>query len=378
MGSIAADIYVTRTPDRSGNYICDGTADDVQIQAAIDELEQVAAGDCTNGGYLVIGTGVYDITNPLVLTGDGNTRGPELIVRCMGRDDGGTVFEPNTSTNCWEFTNRKHFQLTDFMINQPETSGIGIYGDYATYSDVPGAHFHIERIQVLGGSTWAVHLVDPLYFTLRDFILWGQTGDGNMFIENVDTLTAHCDGLIEGMMKFAVYGDNLVGLKLQGEQGDAKTVAHMSWKGRSQFRCRSQDTGCTGVVVEGVTASEIHSIKMENFATAFDIDDTARTVFDNGFTLLMMPDGSRVIDCAANNASLFFTRFYVDTTDGTIDIVNDLNNSATRFNVYHNFLIEGGGIATATFQANTKCRNWFGADMNDVGMNWQAQVDADH
>ena len=37
-GSLAATVVVSREPDRSGNLVCDGTADDVEIQAALDYL----------------------------------------------------------------------------------------------------------------------------------------------------------------------------------------------------------------------------------------------------------------------------------------------------------------------------------------------------
>lgn len=46
-GSMATTVLVTREPDRSGNHVCDGAADDVQIQAAIDEVGR-------HGGGLVV------------------------------------------------------------------------------------------------------------------------------------------------------------------------------------------------------------------------------------------------------------------------------------------------------------------------------------
>lgn len=65
----AASVVVAR--DGTGDYNCDGTADDVQIQAAIDSLS-------STGGTVYIKKGTYDITKTItayddvVIYGDGN------------------------------------------------------------------------------------------------------------------------------------------------------------------------------------------------------------------------------------------------------------------------------------------------------------------
>ena len=69
-GSMAITVTVSREPDRSGNYVCDGTADDVQLQLARDYL--VALG----GGELVILGGTYNVdSETVILTDDISIRG---------------------------------------------------------------------------------------------------------------------------------------------------------------------------------------------------------------------------------------------------------------------------------------------------------------
>lgn len=58
-GSIGATVTVSIYPDRSGMFVCDGVADDVQIQNAINYAGALGGGD------VYIGRGTYEITAAL-------------------------------------------------------------------------------------------------------------------------------------------------------------------------------------------------------------------------------------------------------------------------------------------------------------------------
>lgn len=63
MGTTTATAIVSREDDRSGNFVADGAADDVEINAAITYINAVG------GGNLVVLYGAYLITAVLALTG---------------------------------------------------------------------------------------------------------------------------------------------------------------------------------------------------------------------------------------------------------------------------------------------------------------------
>lgn len=54
-GSLTHTVVVSVDPDRTGNFVCDGTADDVQIQAAIDYVSSLG------GGSVFIKRGTYNL-----------------------------------------------------------------------------------------------------------------------------------------------------------------------------------------------------------------------------------------------------------------------------------------------------------------------------
>ena len=43
-GTVATTVVVSRLPDRSGNLTCNGTADNVELQLAIDRVELSGGG----------------------------------------------------------------------------------------------------------------------------------------------------------------------------------------------------------------------------------------------------------------------------------------------------------------------------------------------
>lgn len=64
MGTIVTECLVTREPDRSGNFVCDGTADDVEIQAALDYLTAARTWQ-----EKVVLKGNFTISAPIVVSG---------------------------------------------------------------------------------------------------------------------------------------------------------------------------------------------------------------------------------------------------------------------------------------------------------------------
>lgn len=71
-GSMPTTVMVSIHPDRSGNFVCDGTADDVQILLA-DAYLAVLGGGTLHIKTLPMGVTYYDITQTLAFTSDNIT-----------------------------------------------------------------------------------------------------------------------------------------------------------------------------------------------------------------------------------------------------------------------------------------------------------------
>lgn len=88
-GSMPCTVMVSREPDRSGNWTCDGTADDVQIQAAIDYINSLG------GGKVFLGRGTYDFTAVVDIYSDTTIQG-------AGWD---TILQPSVNTVVFQNAN---------------------------------------------------------------------------------------------------------------------------------------------------------------------------------------------------------------------------------------------------------------------------------
>lgn len=80
-GSMATTVTVSLEPDRSGNFVCDGAADDVQIQAAIDYVNTLG------GGTIYIKSGTYVITNTIISYSNIEIYGDGMDVTILNTSD---------------------------------------------------------------------------------------------------------------------------------------------------------------------------------------------------------------------------------------------------------------------------------------------------
>ncbi|GAH07757.1 unnamed protein product, partial [marine sediment metagenome] len=72
-GSLSTTVVISRAPDLSGNYVCDGTADDVEINEALGYVNTLG------GGRVVLKQGTYTLADPIVFPGN------NIWFRGMGR-----------------------------------------------------------------------------------------------------------------------------------------------------------------------------------------------------------------------------------------------------------------------------------------------------
>ncbi len=132
MGTIGATAIVSRAPDLSGNFVCDGVADEVEINAAIVFVGAMGGG-LVHVGTCPVGVTYYDITASIVNAGHDN-----IILEGEGDN---TVFRlaNDTDLDVFLFTSPVGWTLRDFKIDgnkANQTVGNGIHFDVPDYCTV--------------------------------------------------------------------------------------------------------------------------------------------------------------------------------------------------------------------------------------------------
>lgn len=123
-GSMASTIRVSLEPDRSGNFVCNGTADDVEIQAAINYVGLMGGG-LVHIGECPIGVTSYDIAATITDGGYSNIiiegEGHNTVLRAANGLDNRVIFV--TSADDWTL---RDFKIDGNKANQTAFNSNGV------------------------------------------------------------------------------------------------------------------------------------------------------------------------------------------------------------------------------------------------------------
>jgi len=126
-GSMPTTVMVSREPDRSGNFVCDGVADDVQINQAIAYVNGLG------GGSVFIERGDYDIIQPIVLFSNINLFGGGSATHITCSVDNVRGIEVIGTG----VTHKEYINISDLYLEGTGTGDAnGIHIDYVDYMTV--------------------------------------------------------------------------------------------------------------------------------------------------------------------------------------------------------------------------------------------------
>jgi hypothetical protein len=152
------------------DYVADGTADDVDIQAAIDALPAA-------GGKVVLSEGLFNISSAINLRNGTNLEGQGIgSVNDAADDDGTTVLKATTAISIVKAEDVSYFQISDLKIRGGST-GIDIH---ETGGGADVRFFRLERL-VINGVTEG----GPNAIGLRIEGTTGGGGTGGFFMRDI-------------------------------------------------------------------------------------------------------------------------------------------------------------------------------------------------
>lgn len=96
-GSLATTVTVSRLPDVSGNWVCNGTADDIEINEALAYVNTLG------GGRVILKQGTYTLADPIVFPGNNiwlRGMGRSTIINGNGLADGENAIELVNRDSC--------------------------------------------------------------------------------------------------------------------------------------------------------------------------------------------------------------------------------------------------------------------------------------
>lgn len=142
-GTIGPTVIVSQAPDRSGNFVCNGAADDVEINLGLARLNALG------GGNLVLREGTYTIVDPITFPGNNITlrgQGRNTFIDGDGLADNEHAIVISGKTDC---------SVENLAIQTNDAGGLTCHCIFIE----DGSHrFRVENVIIVDSDANGIHI----------------------------------------------------------------------------------------------------------------------------------------------------------------------------------------------------------------------------
>ena len=354
----------------SAQYVTDGTADDVEINAAL------TAAKSNGGGIVKLGTGVFNLAAPIYMEGvntPDDTPGLQLIGAAGGNT---TRLVPAANTDTIVLRYMPQVRIKDLQIGVNGTgSGVRAIANTTGANDRRGFwNSQFENLYFIGTNShsgWCMNLENPFRSTfknlgtgvgikngLRFASTYSQFNPGNCTVEVVQMGLSIANG-ISYMLESADDGGfmNIMSFTECDSIDTAASTSSVGWyfKGSSTSYFTTRDI-------------QVQKANPEQFNTAVKLEHAANIRFVGDF--INPKTGGYVVDATADsvNNRVEVEYIYVNGTS-TVNAFRDLNTDALKPNYFINSFarVESGGTLTISPSSASVLAN-LGRDSDGTGV----------
>jgi len=271
-GTTTALAIVSRDPDLSGNFVCDGVADNVQIQQAIDSVNSLG------GGQVYIKEGTYDIAAAITLY---------KRVRFIGDGRETVTFSVSEDVNCIEidpaFTHA-WYELAHFRIDMNRHNGHAIYS--LMPSDWTWSKPYIHDIDIYDVETgyYGMYFLDHFQTNIKRISIYTYGGGINIS-KVVAGRAANLGNSYWEDIHILMQAANGVGIYCESEASGY--IMNLMEFHRVQILGQPQNdppAGTTGIYLRGVQNTGWYDLNIEDCHYGVHLDyTTGRDAFHNHF-----------------------------------------------------------------------------------------------
>ncbi|GGN39430.1 hypothetical protein FHR83_006720 [Actinoplanes campanulatus] len=326
------------------DWVCDGTADDVQLQAAVTATAL--------GGTVQLTSGTFNLADVVDVWGadDADVEG-EIYIRGAGPSNT-TLVVGSGVASAFNLSKAVRVHISDLGIEVGGSSS----GIVATYSATPAALYRsawfssFERLQVKGPwdgshSGWAIDLGNVFRARMANMEV-GGTGNGIRLLNQTSEFNSG-DMTIDRCF-VEVVGTNAVAYSCDSAAGNLNQV---TW-----ITCHSianpANTGTVAWKFTGTTGSTSHirliNCNVEQFATTVSADANANDL-EIDLVHVTLRNGSTLFNSAGSNSVFRCGLAYIEPS-ATVSILTDSNGYDAKPSVYDriNIYADTGATANAT------------------------------
>lgn len=309
----------------AADYTCDGTADEVQINAALTAVK-------TTGGIVRLSPGTFNLAATISIAGDSGTDAP--LVQLLGAGKQSTILNPASGIHGITFTNSACANVHDLGFTVTGSSDAIHATAMATTPWQSLWNSSIKNIFVSGGYSahtgWALYLEGPFRSVYENLEL---SGVGNGILLKTTNNNQNPGDCVFSRVFVELY-NTTSGAIAYSIDSTPTTGAYMNQV--DFIMCEGIDSGTggstTGIKITGNSNAVPHSLRfwgtnLEQFTTLIDVECGEGNVFDCNYIEALATTGT-VFKCGTNAFNNIFRASYIYSASAQT-LVNDGNTYDT-------------------------------------------------
>lgn len=331
----------------AAKYVCDGIADQVEIQAAIDAAQNAG------GGIVQLSGGSFNLTAPVQINGTANEDNP-LTVTVAGVGEFATVLRPQPNVHGIAISNWAQCHIRDLGI-VIHGSGNGIVSTAVTTTDTRSFwDSSFRNVRINGSYTptntgWAMDLSMPFRSVFENIEVEG-TRNGIRLLN--DSSVQNAGDCTLTRMFIEIVGDGGTAIHVSSP---ANNMNQNNW---SMVEAGANGPNCTGILIDGASggaSQRFWGTNLEQFATLVNVVNGESNHFDLNYVTCDDDNvtGNKAFVCGPNAYGNVFSSKWVNVPAGqTLKLIEDGNNTSNVPNRFQDIRIENNG-GTVTFSKST-------------------------
>ena len=333
------------------DYLCDGTADNVQIQQAIDAVQ------AEGGGIVQLSPGGFNLAATITINGTLSENDPKTVTL---KGCGAQVTELTVAANTVGITisNWAQVNLADFGMFI-SGSGIGIksigVNNVANSNNVSFWHSSFRNLRINGGfvttdTVWGMELGMPWRSVFENIEIEGCRNGikviNNATMQNAgDCVFSRFFVEIVGTGGYALYVDSIDGNMNQNTWVD--------------FEAGANSTGCTGIWLGGTagTASQrfIGNLNLEQFQTLINVANGNSNTFDCNYVTCDTGGATNKGFVTGTNSynNVFRAMYFNIASSDSVKVIEDGNTTSNAPNTFERIRLENNTSGTVTYSTTS-------------------------
>lgn len=342
-GRYVAASNASSTQKARADYVCDGTADDVQIQAAINAVK------AEGGGIVQLSGGNFNLAATLTITGNTDEDNADTLT-LLGTGAQATTLTMAANVNGIELTNWAMANVWDLGI-VVSGSGSCIHSTAVlSGNEVSFWHSSFRNLRLNGGFTptntgWGMDLAMPWRSVFENIEIEG-TRNG-MRLSNQGTVQNAGDCTFTRMF-----------IEIVGTGGTAIHVSspsnNMNQNNFSMVEIGANGSGCTGILIDGTSggaSQRFLGLNAEQFQTTINVAHGESNVFDCNYITCDTGDpAGKMFVCGTDSYNNSFSAKWVNVAgSGALKVIEDANTTSNCPNTFGGIRLEVNTGASVTY-----------------------------